>query len=121
MFLGVAIMLVLVLSQVGGLERATRELHKMVPPKACVAVFERTSGSSQEKILIKKGTWYRTADDVAFVVPSKSTFINKGSNESSSVEAYLYDDSKPQSFSRTSIAQIKSTKGYAYGDNKKGV
>ena len=121
MFLGVAIMLILVLSQVGGLERATRELHKMVPPKACVVAFERTSDNSQEKILIKKGTWYRTSDNDAFVVPSKSTFITEGTNESSSVKAYLYDDSNPETFSKTSMAQIKSEEEYAYGNNKKGV
>ncbi len=121
MFLGVAIMLVLVLSQVGGLERATRELHKMVPPKTCKAIFERTPESPQGTILVKKGTWYKTDKDTSYVVPSESTFINEGSNKSSSVNAYLYENSKPRNLSRTSSAQVQSQKGYAYGENKKGV
>ncbi|MEE3177231.1 MAG: hypothetical protein VX269_07750 [Verrucomicrobiota bacterium] len=121
MFLGVGIMLVLVLWQVGGLERATRELHQMVPPKVCEAVFERTPEIPRGKILIKKGTWYKTNNDTIFIVPSKSTIIKEGTNESSSVNAYLYENSRPKNLSETASAKIKSQKGYAYGENKKGV
>ena len=114
-------MLVLVLWQVGGLERATRELHQMVPPKVCEAVFERTTESPKGKILIKKGTWYKTNNDTVFIIPSKSTLIKEGTNESSSVNAYLYENSRPKELSETASAKISSQKGYAYGENKKGV
>ena len=55
MLAGVLILLTLTLSQVGGLENATRQLEKQTPPEFGTATFFAESGG--EGLSLPKGTW----------------------------------------------------------------
>lgn len=63
MFVGVLLMLVLALSQVGGLENATRQMAKMTPPEHGTGMIsvERVTASDRT---IPKGTWIKDAGEV---------------------------------------------------------
>ncbi|MEM7384344.1 MAG: hypothetical protein AAF514_05310, partial [Verrucomicrobiota bacterium] len=58
MVVGVFVMLFLVLSQVGGLGKATTELSRMTPPVFGEAVLVR-SGAIDEASSLRKGSWVR--------------------------------------------------------------
>lgn len=58
MLIGVLIMLVLALQQVGGLSNATQQLAKMTPPEFGQAVIQPTDDSAAD---LAKGTWLRTS------------------------------------------------------------
>ena len=59
MVLGVLIMLPLALSQVGGLENATRQLAKMVPPQQAILQIEQSSDDD----VLPKGSWLKFAGE----------------------------------------------------------
>ncbi len=59
MLVGVVIMLILTLQQVGGLENATRELAQMTPPEFGQAVFRSVTGAD---VHLPRGTWTTTTD-----------------------------------------------------------
>ena len=62
MVLGVVIMLPLTIGQVGGLESATKEMAKMVPPRYGTAVIER-SGPLNEERRLQVGRWLLVSEE----------------------------------------------------------
>ncbi len=58
MFVGVVLMLVLALDQVGGLENATRQMAKMTPPEYGRGVL-RLASVDDADLSIPKGTWIK--------------------------------------------------------------
>lgn len=71
MVLGVAIMLPLALSQVGGLERATRELARLKPPQAVQVTLSETARAASTDGVIKAGTvltWQDPSSDTTRLV-----------------------------------------------------
>ena len=77
MFIGVAIMLILALNQVGGLSKATKKLSEMPPPKKGKVIFEQTSETLNKDIYIKKGGFYVTKNNENIVTPLSSLTIKK--------------------------------------------
>lgn len=63
MAIGVIVMLVLALYQVGGMERGTRELMKMQPPRLGDVVFESAVPAPAEGYRIPADTWFVMLDD----------------------------------------------------------
>ena len=63
MVVGVVVMLPLALSQVGGLERATRQMAEMVPPERGTATL-RLGWDSDEEYAIPAGGWLKTESRV---------------------------------------------------------
>ena len=65
MVFGVLVLLLLTLTQVGGLENATQDVAKMVPPRNCSVSIQRLEPGTEE-LAIPFGTWLATriADDV---------------------------------------------------------
>jgi sodium/pantothenate symporter len=81
MVVGVIVMLFLVLSQVGGLGNATRQLARMTPPEHGQAIL-RLAKAQDRDVVVRKGTWLRTqtSDGTGIVrtasvavIPAKST------------------------------------------------
>ena len=61
MFFGVLLLLLLVVSQAGGLQNATKKIAEMQPPRLCELVFERSQDAQ--------------SDGAAIRIPSESLFI----------------------------------------------
>ena len=101
MVAGVIIMLPLTLSQVGGLESATRELEKMTPPYFGEATVQRAS-ASDELTTVAEGTWFTLAvegsDRPRLFRTSRSTQIKAGETSSDRVE--ILEISTPEEIDR---------------------
>jgi Na+/proline symporter len=86
MFIGVVIMLVLVLHQVGGLGNATRELAKMTPPEHGTGSVVVAGASPRQggEVQVPEDTWLRTTDG-GLVKVSDSVVIPVGKSASAPV------------------------------------
>lgn len=128
MGLGVVIMLVLALAQVGGLGNATARLGEMTPPRfagVVVAVESPVDGD----VRIPRGEWIRVAGEERVVRLKSSAVIEDGESKSAVVEAL--ELTTPQEIDRV----LKSINGespfravvegepesYAFGDGAAGV
>ena len=120
MFLGVALMLVFALVQVGGLGNATRSLHEMVPPEPCTVTFERGDGNEGE-LLLGKGRWFGTADASGLVVPSAAVVIADGETVSEPVEAHRYPADPELAIDGSALAVVGEVRPYAAGAGSSGV
>ena len=121
MFIGVAIMLILALNQVGGLNKATEKLSEMSPPKKGKVIFEQNSENSDEDIYIKKGGFYVTNNNENIVTPLSSLTIKKNSTKPTEIDAYIYKRSIISDPIKDISAKIISQDNFAYGSNSKGV
>ena len=121
MFIGVAIMLILALNQVGGLNKATEKLSEMSPPKKGKVIFEQNSENSDEDIYIKKGGFYVTNNNEHIVTPLSSLTIKKTSTKPTEIDAYIYKRSIISDPIKDISAKIISQDNFAYGSNSKGV
>jgi Na+/proline symporter len=128
MGLGVVIMLVLTLAQVGGLGNATKRLGDMTPPQF-VTVIVSTGEVSQEDRRIPRGEWVQLEGESKVIRLKSSVIITAGETESEKVEALKL--TTPDEINRV-LAGIDATSPwtatitgpeelYAYGDGKKGV
>ena len=121
MFIGVAIMLILALNQVGGLSNATEKLSEMSPPKKGKVIFEQNSENSDEDIYIKKGGFYVTNNNENIITPLSSLTIKKTSIKPTEIDAYIYKRSIISDPIKDISAKIISQDNFAYGSNSKGV
>ena len=121
MFIGVAIMLILALNQVGGLSNATEKLSEMSPPKKGKVIFDQNSENSDEDIYIKKGGFYVTNNNENIVTPLSSLTIKKNSTKPTEIDAYIYKRSIISDPIKDISAKIISQDNFAYGSNSKGV
>ena len=121
MFIGVAIMLILALNQVGGLNKATEKLSEMSPPKKGKVIFDQNSENSDEDIYIKKGGFYVTNNNENIVTPLSSLTIKKNSTKPTEIDAYIYERSLISDPIKDISAKIISQDNFAYGSNSKGV
>ena len=121
MFIGVAIMLILALNQVGGLSKATKKLSEMPPPKKGKVIFEQTSETLNKDIYIKKGGFYVTKNNENIVTPLSSLTIKKNLKKSAEIDAYIYERSLISNPIDDISFNIISQNNFAYGSNSKGV
>ncbi len=63
MIIGVMVMLVLALSQVGGLANATRQMERMTPPRLGTVVFGVAASAPETGIRIPVDTWFTIPDE----------------------------------------------------------
>ena len=128
MFGGVILMLALALWQVGGLENATRQMAKMIPPEHGTAVLSTSQVSSEERVY-PKGTWIRDAGRI-YRLAEQAT-IPTGQNSTSKVKILLivtpFETEKIiQEFNEDKIpdpklaVSVKETTAYQYGANREG-
>lgn len=127
MGLGVVIMLVLALSQVGGLGKATEQLAQMTPPEH-VTVVLRSENSSVEDRLLKRGQWIPLADGGVVRLKSAS-ILPAGEPSIAGVEALRI--TTPEEVDRARLLIDSSSavtadlsgeaEAYAYGAGEKGV
>tara|TARA_R110002096_G_scaffold310126_10_gene504722 strand:- start:5534 stop:7405 length:1872 start_codon:yes stop_codon:yes gene_type:complete len=128
MGIGVLVMLVLAISQVGGLANATRQLDEMTPPRHVTVVLQ-SDGPLESEIILARGDWILMKDEEGVVRLKSTELISVGEMESHPVEALqittpaeiakvrkLVD---PKISLRASL--IEEPILYAYGDSKKGV
>lgn len=128
MGLGVVIMLVLALAQVGGIGKATRALGEMTPPHSVEVVVSRVEVSDEE-IRLSRGEWLETAGERGVVRLKSAVLISAGSLKSEPAEALKLTtpaeiDNVLSGFDRAPgfIASIiGEPERYAYGDGQKGV
>ena len=124
MGLGVIILLILTLGQVGGLSKATEELKQMTPPEHGTAVI--TLGQAQpEPVTLPKGTWIRLADG-GIARLAEQVHLAKGI---ATAEAKMLKITTPLEVERITPTDLgyplsaaftpKETKGYGAG--RKGV
>jgi len=127
MGIGVIVMLVLTLIQVGGLERATRELAEMTPPEFVEVAVVAGAASGEEK-RFPRGTWLKTQDGDIVRLKEAAT-IPARAIESEMIEALRLTsegDEERVEASGEIEKGIHARPGdvvdsYAFGANEKGV
>ena len=122
MMLGVAIMLVLVLQQTGGLTKANERLATMTPPNHGTAILKRDGG---EATSLPKGTWVATESDGLIRLADPCLF-QAGMNESEPVD--ILEITTPWEVERERaraipghVATLMTLRPYAHGANQAGV
>ena len=121
MFVGVFLMLIFALQQVGGLKAATEQLAERVPPLIATVEIENPDEALPEKE-VRKGTWLRSTD--GRVVRLAASFdpddpqpvraiILTNEAEVAQVDESLIDANM--------IASVKTETPYAHGDGQRGV
>ncbi len=123
MFVGVVLMLILALRQVGGLEHATRQLAQMTPPNhgTGIVTIDRPADS---QVIIPKGTWIKQRSEVyrlaeLAIIPSGKT---------SSPELAILKITTPIEVERIAASiddngltvKVTELKPYAFGDGQVG-
>ena len=120
---GVIILLILTLSQVGGLSKATEQLKEMTPPENGTG-FITLGQSADEDTILPKGTWMRLADG-GIARLAEQVRLAKGKTET---EAKLLRITTPAEVERIEPTQLgfavstsfTPTKANGYGAGRKG-
>ncbi len=126
MVLGVAIMLILVLQQTGGLKAANERLATMTPPNKGAAILSRSDGGPA--VIVPKGTWVRTGDDVdggVLRLAEPATF-EEDARQSGTVEVLQlttpWEVERQQSaVVEDYVAVLQAVRPYAHGAGQPGV
>ena len=121
---GVIILLILTLSQVGGLSKATEQLKEMTPPENGTG-FITLGQSADEDTTLPKGTWMRLADG-GIARLAEQVRLAKGKTET---EAKLLRITTPAEVERIEPTQLgfavsttfTPTEANGYGAGRKGV
>lgn len=128
MGIGVIVMLVLVLSQVGGLGNATRQLDEMTPPRFVDVVLKR-EGAPASDLRLPRGTWVMLEGGADVVRLKSASVIPAGASESEPVESLQIttpaeiERVRKRVDSKWGVLALPASEAvpYAYGDGKKGV
>lgn len=127
MVIGVLILLVLTMSQVGGLKEATRQLAEQTPPEHGVAKLQLESAAVEERFL-SKGTWVSWTDgDAAGILRLKDAVtLEKGKRVSEEVEVLIETLPIEELEERVAVepeveAIVVERTPYARGAGQKGV
>ncbi len=122
MVAGVAILLILVLQQTGGLAAANARLATMTPPRHGVATLERAEAGETESVA--KGTWV-AGEDVLLRLAEPAVFLE---GETVSGELAVLEITTPWEVEREItkaepryVAVLQESSPYAYGDGREGV
>ena len=122
MMLGVAIMLVLVLQQTGGLTKANERLATMTPPNHGTAIVKRDRGESET---LPKGTWVSTATG-GLIRLAYPCLFEAGSSDSQPVN--ILEITTPWEIERERaraiagyVSTLTEVRPYAHGSNEPGV
>lgn len=129
MFVGVVLMLVLALKQVGGLEQATRQMAEMTTPEHGRGVIRLEQPAEADRF-IAKGAWIVDGDDVVRI--AESTVIPRGSRRSGELAMLRITTPAEKERVREQIASgtILSAQGelegtewtpYEFGADRRGV
>ncbi|MEZ6061845.1 MAG: hypothetical protein R3C19_15980 [Planctomycetaceae bacterium] len=102
MVAGVVIMLPLVLSQVGGLENATRQIAGMVPPNYAVIELERATDAA----VVPKGTWLQSSEDGELRIFRTRSIVDFAKEELTDAEQELYKEFNRQRDPGTHLVRV---------------
>tara|TARA_R110002096_G_scaffold273422_9_gene467274 strand:- start:11813 stop:13714 length:1902 start_codon:yes stop_codon:yes gene_type:complete len=124
MAVGVVIMLVLAIHQVGGLSRATEQLAAMTPPETVVVSLELET-PMETRFEAAKGDWIRT-NDGGLVRLKSFAEIPAGETKSENVDALkLTTAEEIEAMSYGAVKGVAATvlesQSYAYGAEQPGV
>ncbi len=125
MVIGVMIMLILALGQVGGLSKATEKLAEMRPPQMGTVTIHWKS-PLEEKLTIQKGTWF-LSEDQNVVRLANHTVIQSETSKTPELEVLIHPDPEEEimdqalNLSDWGRVEITSVIPYANGDGQKGV
>jgi len=124
MAVGVVLLLILTLSQVGGLEKATQTLAQMTPPEFGRATL-RWQQDSGTAVSLPKGTWVTSAEGEVLRLAQGVT-LQAGSEALKEVEVLRLTTAGDMDRVRSKIdqrvlADSIETEPYAYGAGEKGV
>jgi len=125
MVIGVLVMLVLALSQVGGLRQATEKLATMQPPRMGQIQIQWKS-PLENPVSVKKGTWLQTSDQ-EIVRLADHVILDKDIEASPLLDVLIQPDPTPEirekslDLSKWGTVRIASATPYARGDGERGV
>jgi len=126
MGVGVIVMLVLTLAQVGGLQNATEQLAEMTPPENGTAIIRRIGDGSETALPLRRGDWI--AGESGETLRLKNvTSIEAGTAETAEPVEVLKittpaEIEKMQPSLRDDVTAVSiETLPYAYGAGQKGV
>lgn len=128
MGVGVVIMLVLALTQVGGLSNATRQLAEMTPPEFGEFHLVSPTPTTEEQRFLR-GDWFATADGTSVVRLKDTTLFPGGETRSETFEGLrLTTPAEIEKIKATLasdnalVAEVSvEPKPYAFGADTKGV
>ncbi len=124
MILGVALMLVFVLAQTGGLRAANERLATMTPPIPGKGILEREVGGSER--ILAKGSWVSGSDGSVVRLAEPATFA-ASALESDDVAILMLttpweiERQRSQAVPGVQLERLIEEQPYAYGDGKAGV
>jgi len=127
MVIGVLIMLVLALWQVGGLQKATTLMRDMEPPRLGHTVFMSDTPASEQGLRIGTDTWFRVEDRLFRT--NESALILPGTRESAAVKVTeIMTPHEKESILREGFPplpgqitpRVQDVKSYARGANQSG-
>ena len=125
MVIGVMVMLVLALSQVGGLTKATEQLAEMKPPQMGTITIQWKSTLTDD-LSIQKGTWLQT-EDQRIVRIANHVILKPNTTTTPELEVLIQPDpsqevkDKALNLSEWGGVNITTAVPYARGDGQKGV
>ncbi len=124
MALGVLLMLVFAVVQVGGLKNASQEIGEMTPPEWATAVIT-IPGPNSSGLEIPKGTWVETTDGGMGRLKHLLR-ISKGESASEPVEFLVLTTASEITKTRELaepglVAELSEREAYAYGSSQPGV
>ena len=120
MGLGVAIMLFLALSQVGGLGKATLELAEMTPPTYVSAKVEMVNGDSDLDTVLRQGMWIDDAGTKYRMAEPATIPAGETSTGTDSVELLVVDHPRSPEGASGFRVVVDEVKPYASGAGEKG-
>jgi Na+/pantothenate symporter len=138
MVFGVMIMLMLALSQVGGLSRATQELAQMTPPRLGEAIFRSDLPAPEDGFRIPTDSWF-TLPDSNSALPrlfriNQPALILNGQTESDPIKVVeittpseitsilaRFDNGLPPALPTSVTAHITDVQSYQRGADRPGV
>lgn len=124
MGLGVVILLILTLSQVGGLKNATEQLKEMTPPVSGTGIISLNEEQPQD-ITLPKGSWLRLPNNGVARL-AEMVIIKKESTQSEAKLLKITTPAEikkidPTKFNFEIITTFKANEINGYGNGRKGV
>ena len=124
MGLGVVILLILTLSQVGGLKNATEQLKEMTPPVSGTGIISLNE-EQPEDITLPKGSWLRLPNNGVARL-AETVIIKKESTQSEAKLLKITTPAEikkidPTKFNFEIITTFKANEINGYGNGRKGV
>ena len=121
MGLGVAIMLFLALSQIGGLGNATRQLAEMTPPTYVSGRVEFVGGTKEIDTVLRQGMWIDDGDTKYRMAAAATIAAGETATGTEPVELLIVDHPRSPEGASGFRVVVEEVKPYEFGADEKGV